>query len=62
MPSPTGPRVQTIEVPIEAIIRRRDPTFYKDRKTETEYQFSNNRVFKCDPATRGAYNDTPNVR
>jgi hypothetical protein len=49
-------------VPIEAIIRRRDPTFYKDRKTETEYQFSNNRVFKCDPATRGAYNDTPNVR
>ncbi len=62
MPSPTGQKVQSIDIPFESIVRRRDPDFYRARKNETEYQFSNGRTFKCDPATRGAYNTTPNVR
>jgi hypothetical protein len=44
-----------LEVPLLALIKRRDPTFFKDRATVTEYEMSNGRVFTADPTTRGAY-------
>jgi hypothetical protein len=43
-----------LEVPLLALIKRRDPTFFKDRTKVTEYEFQR-RVFTADPTTRGAY-------
>lgn len=55
-------RVTSIEVPLETIIKRADPDFYRDRRKQIEYEFSNGRKKTADPSTRGAYNETPNVR
>jgi hypothetical protein len=46
-----------VEIPLLAIIKKADPTFFKDRARIEEYRFSNGRVFKADPTTRGAYGD-----
>lgn len=54
-------RVTSTEVPLETLIKRADPDFYKNRKREVEYEFSG-RKKTADPSTRGAYNSTPNVR
>jgi hypothetical protein len=44
-----------LEIPLLALIKRRDPTFFKDRARVTEYEMSNGRAFTADPTTRGAY-------
>jgi hypothetical protein len=43
-----------LEVPILTIIKREDPTFFRDRRDQLEYEFSR-RSFHADPMTRGAY-------
>lgn len=55
-------RVTSVEVPVESLIKRADTDFYKARRKEVEYTFSNGRRKTADPATRGAYNNTPNQR
>jgi hypothetical protein len=46
-----------LEIPILAFIKRRDPTFFRDRANVDEYCFSNGRSFTADPTTRGAYGE-----
>lgn len=46
----------SIEVPFESLVRKADPTFYRDRRNELFYQFSR-RNFYADQAQQGAYAD-----
>lgn len=52
-------RVTTLEIPLLSLVVRADPEFERARRREIEYEFTN-RVFRADPATRGAYNDNSN--
>ncbi len=45
-----------IDIPFLALIRRADPTFHKDSRSELEYEFGGGRRrFYANPTTRGVY-------
>lgn len=46
---------KSISIPWKALVLRKDPDFERDKRNEVEYQFSNGRTFRADPAKRGAY-------
>lgn len=43
-------QVKTVEFDWRAIVLKADPTFYRDRKDELLYEFSNGRQFRGDPS------------
>jgi hypothetical protein len=47
-----------LEIPLLALIKKADPTFFRDRAKVVEYEMSNGRAFTADPTTRGAFADT----
>jgi hypothetical protein len=50
---------RTIEIPFRWLVRKSDPDYDKDRRSEPEYEFgSGRRVFRANRATRGAYDGT----
>lgn len=51
-----GDKPKSLTVPCEVIIRRLDPDFDYVRRNQIEYDFGpKGRVFRGDPAKRGAY-------
>lgn len=46
---------RSISIPWKALVLRRDPDFERDKRSEREYEFSNGRTFRADPAKRGPY-------
>lgn len=44
-----------IELPWQAVVRRADPEFDRDRRHVLEYEFDRLRNFYRDPATSGLY-------
>jgi hypothetical protein len=50
---------RTIEIPFRWLVRRADPDFDKDRRSEPEYEFGGGRRrFSANRAKRGAYDGT----
>ena len=47
--------VKNINVPWKWIVLQQDPDLERDKRRELEYQFSNGREFRADPAKRGPY-------
>lgn len=39
----------------KSLVLQADPDFEREKRNETEYEFSNGRKFTANPATRGAY-------
>ena len=52
-------KVSTLEMPYLAMVTRADPDWARLKHREIEYEFQG-RVFRADPAVRGAYNDNSN--
>ena len=46
---------KSISIPWKALVQRHDPDLERDKRNEIEYQFSNGRTFRANPATRGPY-------
>lgn len=46
---------QTLTIPFKVLIVRADPDFEREKRDQVEYEFSNGRVFKHNPAIRGPY-------
>ncbi len=55
------PLVTSREIPFTWVVRKADPEFEKLRRLETEYEFSNGRVFTARQADRGVYQDEREV-
>ena len=55
------PLVRSREIPFLTLVRKADPEFEKNRRTEPEYEFSNGREFKARQADRGVYQDEREV-
>lgn len=57
MTAPYNPphQVVTVSVPYATLVRRADPDFDRAKKREIYYIFANDRTFRGDNATSGAY-------
>lgn len=53
-------KVTTLEIPFLTLVQKADPDFERLKHREVEYVMAGGRVFRADPAIRGAYNDNPN--
>ncbi|MFA5951493.1 MAG: hypothetical protein WC807_14535 [Hyphomicrobium sp.] len=45
----------SLSIPWKVLVLRHDPDWERDKRNEIEYEFSNGRVFRANPTTRGAY-------
>jgi hypothetical protein len=50
-----GTPVRVLNIPWQVLVNRADPQFEQKKRNEVEYEFSNGRQFRGNPATRGAY-------
>ncbi|WP_213287577.1 hypothetical protein [Bradyrhizobium sp. sGM-13] len=48
---------KSISIPWKVLVLRQDPDLERDKRNEIEYQFSNGRAFRGNPATRGPYSE-----
>lgn len=46
---------RSISIPFRVLVQRKDPDWERDRRNEIEFEFSNGRVFRQNPAIRGPY-------
>lgn len=46
---------RSLSRPFKTIVLQHDPDHEHAKRNETEYEFSNGRVFKANPAVRGPY-------
>lgn len=46
---------RSLTIPFKTLIQRADPDYDREKRDVVEYQFSNGRVFKHNPSTRGPY-------
>jgi hypothetical protein len=54
---PRPPPARRIEIPLKALMLRKDPTYEQDKRNEPEYEFPHGRVFMSRNSNkRGPYN------
>lgn len=46
---------KSLSIPWKVLVLRKDPDFEREKRNELEYEFSNGRQFRGDPAKRGPY-------
>lgn len=46
---------QSLTMPFKVLVQRADPDYERDKRNQVEFEFSNGRVFKHNPNTRGPY-------
>ncbi|HWW46303.1 MAG TPA: hypothetical protein VNZ94_00490 [Xanthobacteraceae bacterium] len=48
---------KSLSTPWKALVLRADPDFERDRRDVVEYEMSNGRSFRANPAKRGPYTE-----